>query len=111
MKSLKELSLDLPKDGEMCCSYPRARLEDRKIHRAGRCIVDIASVHGNCPSLINFNGLDLAHISQDLEFREWSSKVKAICYKDYQKRGGQKEMKKWAGTRWFKKRPEVPRLQ
>ena len=111
MKSLKEVTLELPKGGEMCCSYPRSRMDDRKIHRAGRCIVDIASVHGNCPNLVSFNGISIGHISQASEFGKWSSRVKAIFYKDYLKSGGKKEMKKWAGTRWFKKKRVFPRLQ
>ena len=111
MKSLKEVTLELTEDGERSCSYPRSKYDDRKIHRAGRCIVDIASVHGNCPNLVNFNGISIGHISQDLEFGKWSSKLKTIFHKDYLKSGGQKEMKKWAGTRWFKKKPVIFGLQ
>ena len=111
MKSLKEVTLELTEGGEMSCTYPRSKMEDRKIHRAGRCIVDLASVHGNCPNLVNFNGIRIGHISQALEFGKWSSRVKAIFHKDYLKKGGKKEMKKWASTRWFKKKPVIPELQ
>ena len=108
MKSLKELTLELTEWGLFSCSYPRSRYDDRKIHRAGRCVVDIASVYGNCPSLVNFNGLNIGHVPQSLEFNKWSNRVKKIAYQDYLSSGGKKEMKKWAGTRWFKKKPEIP---
>ena len=86
-------------------------MDDRKIHRAGRGIVDITSVYRNCPSLLNFNGLDIGHISQSLEFNKWINRVKNIAYQDYLSSGGEKEMKKWAATRWFKIKPQIPRLQ
>lgn len=111
MKSLKEVTLKLSEGGERCCSFLRSRMDDRKIHRAGRCIVDITSVYRNCPSLLNFNGLDIGHISQSLEFNKWINRVKNIAYQDYLSSGGEKEMKKWAATRWFKKKPQIPRLQ
>ena len=111
MKSLKEVTLKLTEGGERCCSYPGSRGDDRKIHRVGRCIVDLASVHGNCPSLLNFNGLAIGNIPQSLEFSKWSGKVKTIAYKDYVSSGGEKKMRKWAGTRWFNKKPVIPGLQ
>ena len=35
-------------------------------------------------------------------------RLKLIAYKDYVRSGGEKEMKKWAATRWFKKKPLTP---
>ena len=111
MKSLKEVTLGLNKGGKWCCSFPRARYDDRELHRLGRCIIDVASIHGNCPSLVTFNGIRIGHISQALEFGKWSSRLKTIFHKDYLKSGGEREMKKWARTRWFKKKPVIPGLQ
>ena len=74
MKSLKEVTLKLPETGPGPCSYPRSRHDDRKIHRVGRCLVDIASVHGNCPALTNFNGLPIGRVPQSLEFSKWSAR-------------------------------------
>ena len=111
MTSLKEVTLDLTEDGKFSCSYPRARYDDREIHRAGRCIIDITPVLGNCPSLVKFNGINIGHVSQSLEFGKWSGKLKTIFYKDYLKNGGQKDMKKWAVNRWVKKKPVIPGLQ
>ena len=74
MKSLKEVTLKLPETGGRPCTYPRSRWDDKKIHRAGRCVVDITSVHGNCPELTSFNGLPIGGVPQSLEFNKWSSR-------------------------------------
>ena len=61
--------------------------------------------------LVKFNGINIGHVAQSLEFSKWSNRVKTIFHKDYLKNGGQKDMKKWAVTRWVKKKPVIPGLQ
>lgn len=86
MKNLKEVQ----------CSHA-----DDVTYRAGLCIVNIGALHGNCPDLTNYNGLQLGKMSPD--FATWNSKIKSIFYDFYVISGGQMEFKEWA-----KKNPTVP---
>ena len=100
MKKLKKVTLRLPVD---VCSYPRSRISDRQLHRNGLCVVHLGALHGSCPQLTVFNGLQLG--SMATSFSQWNSKISKIFYDQYILLGGEMEFKTWAKRRWFKKKP------
>ena len=106
MKNLRQVTLELREPGESCCSFPKSRKTDRDLHRLGLCIIHLGALHGHCPNLVKFNGIKLEGMNKT--FTQWNTKVKKLFFEDYIRRGGQLEFKAWAGTRWFKKQPQVP---
>ena len=111
MKNLKEVTLKMTEvtgpSGE-CCTYQGSRRDDRKIHRAGLCILNIGALYGFCDNLQRYNGIYIGDISKSLKFPQWSAKVKKLFYAEYVRAGGQKELRDWARRRWFSKQPPVP---
>jgi len=108
MKNLKEVTLKLKvtEPGQPSCSFPRSRKNDRDLHRAGKCIIHLGALHGHCPSLVKFNGIQLGGMSKS--FSDWNTKVRRLFYDDYISEGGELQFKAWAGSRWFKEPAVIP---
>ena len=116
MKNLQELELKMPAaviaDGD-CCSYYKSKVDDRKMHRTGLCVVHIGSVFDNCPKLQKFMGIDLDSIKgkkakEEMTFNKWNFRMKRLFFDHYTKEGGTKEFKAWTKSRWFNKKPVIP---
>lgn len=116
MENLQELELKMPVAAEVdgdCCNFYKSKADDRKLHRAGLCVVNIGSVFENCPKLQNFMGIDLTSIKEkrskdELTFSKWNFRMKRLFYDHYTKQGGTKEFKQWSKSRWFNKKPIIP---
>ena len=111
MEKLTEVRLEMSEttgDSGDCCSYQGSRLDDRSLHRTGLCILHLGALHGHCPSLNIFNGIQIGQISQSLKFSKWNAAVKKLFYEDYVSSGGEKELKEWSSKRWFSRQPPVP---
>ena len=99
-------------DGD-CCNFYKSKADDRKLHRAGLCVVNIGSVFENCPKLQKFMGIDLTSIKDkrskdELTFSKWNFRMKRLFYDHYTQQGGTKEFKQWSKSRWFNKKPIIP---
>ena len=113
MKKLTEVSLEMSaatEDSGDCCSYQGSRLDDRRLHRTGLCILHLGALHGHCPRLEKFNGIHIGQFSKLQRFPKWNAAVKKLFYKDYVNSGGTKELKDWSRKRWFCRQPPVPRI-
>eukprot|EP00092_Neocalanus_flemingeri_P007518 GFUD01008115.1.p1 GENE.GFUD01008115.1~~GFUD01008115.1.p1 ORF type:complete len:290 (+),score=67.94 GFUD01008115.1:3-872(+) len=93
----------------LLCNYWKSRIDDRSLHRAGLCCVNIGSVYENCPNLERFMGVEIGSVSHKQSFNKWNTRVKKRFYDHYLQQGGYKEMKAWAKTRWFPRRPVLPK--
>jgi len=112
MKNLREVVLEMagPEDSGDCCSLTnhKTRLDDRKMHRTGLCIIHVGSLYKNCPKIQTFDGVEIGQISQrKLTFPKWNSKLRKIFYEDYTKKGGGKDFPSWSKSRWFSRMPSV----
>lgn len=116
MENLKELELNMTasqEEGGDCCSFFRAKVDDRKSHRPGLCIVNIGSVFENSPKLEKFMTFDLTSIKksdEDISFSKWNYRMKRMFFEDFTAQGGTLEFKEWSKLRWFSGRPSVPEL-
>ena len=90
------------------CIYWKSHADDRVLHRAGLCCVNMRAVFKNCPSMEMFMGVDVGNVDQKQTFKEWNSVMKEKFYKYYQNQGGSKEFEPWVKTRWFSKKFVVP---
>ena len=114
MKNLEEVTLEsrevpLLKDGRvLCCHNSMSKLKDRTIHRAGSCIVHLGALHGHCPSLLRYDGIELGKMSKS--FSLWNNKLKSLFYDEYITKGGERDFQTWVGAMWFKSQPKVPTL-
>ena len=127
MKNLTEVTIEMskPEGGSKdCCSYQGSRMDDRRIHRNGLCVINLGTLFGRCPRLENFNGINIGKIpmfptshqsTKDKDkgpvndFGKWSRKLKPLFHEEYLRNGGRfKEMKPWASKRWFFRQPSVP---
>eukprot|EP00092_Neocalanus_flemingeri_P015690 GFUD01016984.1.p1 GENE.GFUD01016984.1~~GFUD01016984.1.p1 ORF type:complete len:457 (-),score=113.51 GFUD01016984.1:76-1446(-) len=91
------------------CNYWKSRSDDRGLHRDGLCCVHIGSVYENCPNLERFMGVEIGSVSHNQSFNKWNTRIKKRFFDHYLQQGGSKEMKAWAKTRWFSRRPVVPK--
>ena len=103
MEKLKEVVVEL--NTTLPCTYWKCKANDRDLHRAGLCCVNIGSVYENCPNLERFMGVEVGMVSQKQPFDKWNTKIKKKFYKDYLNQGGSKNMKAWEKTRWSSRRP------
>ena len=112
MKNLKEVTLEFRErlittsHGQVRCHHSKNKPEDRKLHRDGMCIVHLGTLHGHCPNLARFNGVELGGMSKS--FSQWNNKMKELFYEDYINQGGEMDFKAWSVARWFKKPCKVP---
>eukprot|EP00092_Neocalanus_flemingeri_P008963 GFUD01009644.1.p1 GENE.GFUD01009644.1~~GFUD01009644.1.p1 ORF type:complete len:460 (+),score=96.16 GFUD01009644.1:81-1460(+) len=109
MERLKEVVVNLETSLlDNNCTYWKSRIDDRGLHRAGLCCVNIGAVYENCPNLERFMGVEVGMVSHKQTFNKWNIRMKKRFYDDYLQQGGSKEMKAWAKTRWFSRRPVLP---
>ena len=90
------------------CIYWNSKADDRVLHRAGLCCVNMGAVFENCPNMEKFMGVDVGNVDKEQAFKKWNSEMKKKFYKYYQNQGGSKEFEPWAKTSWFSKRLVVP---
>ena len=64
-------------------------------------------MYKNSPNMEMFIGINVGMIDQKQTFNKWNMEIKQIFYEYYQNKGGSKELKAWAKTRWFSKRSVV----
>ena len=110
MENLKELEVKLDTSQPDSCTYWRSKTDDRSLHRAGLCAVNIGALYENCPKMVKFMGLEVGSISQDMIFSKWNSRIKKKFYQHYLNQGGSKEFKAWSKTRWYARRPASSRV-
>merc|ERR1712240_592416 len=91
------------------CTYWKSKFDDRNMHRAGLCFLNIGTLYQNCPKVEKYMGVDVGSVSQDLLFNKWNSKIKKKFYQLYIDEGGDKEFKVWSKTRWYSRRPATTR--
>jgi len=104
MENLKEIEIN---PSSSSCTYWKSREDDRALHRAGLCCVNIGTLFQKCPKMERFMGVEVGSIPQTLTFSKWNSKVKKTFHQYYLNQGGTKEFKAWAKARWYSKRPLV----
>ena len=121
MKNLTKITMDMARsEGSKgdCCSYQGSKTDDRKIHRAGLCIINLGTLFSRCPQLKNFNGINIgkfpmsqmASTSQPATkdpFVQWIGKLKPLFHKDYVRSGGHLDTKSWSRKRWFSRQPSI----
>jgi len=91
------------------CTFWKSKTDDRQLHRAGLCCVNVGAVYENCPRVEKFMGVEVGMVSHKQTFTKWNTRMKKRFYEHYLDQGGSKEMKDWAKTRWFSKPPVVPK--
>jgi len=104
MKKLKEVVVQLD-----CCLPGQFHWEDFHLHRTGLCCVNIGSIYENCPNVERFMGVEVGSVSQKQPFAEGNKEIKKRFHVDYLHKGGTKEMQDWDKTRWFSRRPVLPK--
>merc|ERR1711970_966295 len=109
MENLKELEVKLDTSQPNCCTYWKSKTDDRSLHRAGLCAVNIGVLYENCPKIVKFMGVEVGSDSQDMIFNKWNSRIKKKFYQMYLDQGGTKELKAWSKTRWYARRPSSSR--
>lgn len=120
MERLREIEVHVnppAENNEDCCSYFKAKADDRKSHRTGLCVVNIGAAYELCPKLERFMGHNLAELplrakdksQSQLTFKIWNTRMKKYFYEDYSKSGGTLDSKAWSKTRWISKKPSIPR--
>jgi len=110
MENLKELEVKLYTSYPNSCTYWKSKVDDRNIHRAGLCAVNIGALYENCPKIEKFMGVEVGSISQDMIFSKWNSRIKKKFHQLYLAQGGTKEFKAWSKTRWYSRRPPSSRV-
>ena len=111
MEKLKEVTVKFDTtsiNNNIECIYWKSKVDDRVLHRAGLCCVNMGAVYENCPNLEKFMGVDVGNVDQQQTFKKWNFKMMKKFYQYYQNQGGSKEFKLWAKTRWFSKRCVLP---
>ena len=111
MERLKEVTVKFDTtsiNNNIECIYWKSKVDDRVLHRAGLCCVNMGAMYENCPNLEKFMGVDVGNVDQQQTFKKWNSKMKQKFFTYYQNQGGSKEFKPRAKTRWFSKRFVVP---
>ena len=111
MSNLKEVVVrPKPKSsnspGELC-TYWKSRREDRAIHRAGLCCVNLGATYANCPNLTRFMGIDVPFTPHDRMSVIWNLKLKKKFYKLYTAAGGSMNFKTWCILRWISKKSNL----
>ena len=86
------------------CTYWKSKSDDRVIHRAGLCCVNLGSTYANCPKLKQFMGLDVSSLNHSRASPLSNLKLKKRFYEMYVAAGGSMEFKSWCKTRWFSKK-------
>ena len=111
MSNLKEVVVrPKPKSsnspGELC-TYWKSKREDRAIHRAGLCCVNLGATYANCPNLTRFMGIDVPSTPHDRKSVIWNLKLKKKFYNLYTAAGGSMNFKTWCKLRWISKKSNL----
>jgi len=110
MENLKEIEVLLDSSHPNAnCTYWKSKFDDRTMHRAGLCCLNIGTLYQNCPRIEMYMGVDVGSVSQDLLFNKWNSRIKKKLYQLYIDQGGAKEFKVWSKTRWYSRKPATTR--
>ena len=109
MENLREVEVKLDTSQPNCCSYWKSKLDDRSLHRAGICSVNIGALYENCPKIEKFMGVEVGSVPQDMIFNKWNGRIKKKFYQYYLFQGGTKDFKAWSKTRWYSRRPATSR--
>jgi len=110
MENLREVIVKpKSKSGSSLCSFWKSKVDDRNMHRAGLCCVNIGSMISSCPKLVRFMGVEVESVmTKNHKFTVWNAKMKKAFYEFYSKSGGSLEFKIWCKRRWFAKQPCTP---
>jgi len=111
MDKLKEVEVRPDSVAPTSCTYWKSKQDDRTLHRAGLCCVNIGNLYKNCPKLEKFSGVDVGSIPQQPSFTKWNLRIKKKFYQLYLSQGGSMEFKPWAKARWFARKPVVQPVQ
>ena len=110
MENLKEVEVLLDSSHPNAnCTYWKSKFDDRNMHRAGLCCLNIGTLYQNCPKIKKYMGVDVGSVSQDLLFNKWNSRIKKKLFQLYIDKGGVKKFKVWSKTRWYSRRPATTR--
>ena len=107
MKNLKEVVVkpkSISNTSSDICTYWKIKREDRAIHRAGLCCVNLGDTLANCPKLVQFMGVDVSSTTLNYKSVIRNLKLKKKFYKLYSAAGGSMEFKTWCKTRWISKK-------
>jgi len=127
MKNLTDITMEMAgseAEGSKkdCCSYQGSKMDDRRIHRAGLCIINLGTLFARCPRLQNFNGVYIGDFpmfptprrkktkeaKEINHFSNWNAKMKPLFYEEYLCSGGWLDKKTWCSKRWFCRQPSIP---
>jgi len=86
------------------CTYWKNRSDDRVIHRAGLCCVNLSTTYGMCPKLKQFMGVDVSSSNHNHTSPLLNLNLKKRFYEMYIAAGGSREFKTWCKLRWFSKK-------
>jgi len=86
------------------CTYWNSRSDDRFIHRAGLCCVNLSTTYAMCPKLKQFMGVEVSSSNNNQTSPLLNLKLRKRFYEMYVAAGGTMEFKKWCKLRWFSKK-------
>jgi len=109
MENLREVEVKLDSSQPNCCTYWKSKLDDRNLHRAGLCSVNIGALYENCPKIEKFMGVEVGSVPQNMIFNKWNGRIKKKFHQFYLSQGGTKDFKAWSKTRWYSRRPAASR--
>ena len=109
MKNLREVIVEPKPESSSngfgkVCTYWKSRSDDRVIHRAGLCCVNLGTTYANCPKLKLFMGVDVSSLNHSQTSPLLNLKLKKRFYEMYIAAGGSKKFKSWCQMRWFSKK-------
>ena len=109
MKNLREVVVKPKSKSGSVCSFWKSKLDDRGMHRAGLCCVNIGSMFNTCPKLVRFMEVEVESVmNKNQKFTVWNAKMKKVFYEVYTKSGGSLDFKTWCKRRWFAKQTCIP---
>ena len=112
MENLREVVVKPKSKSGSVCTFWKSKVDDRDMHRAGLCCVNIGSMFQKCPKLVRFMDVEVASVMiKNQKFTVWNAKMKRLFYEFYTKSGGSMEFKTWCKRRWFSKQPSIPHVR
>jgi len=111
MKNLKEVIVKLnskasSSSNDKLCTYWKSKSDDRVIHRAGLCCVNLGTTYSNCPKLAQFMGVDVSSLNRNhgQPSAIWNIRLKRKFYNLYVAAGGSLKFRSWCKKRWISKK-------
>jgi len=112
MENLREVVVKPKSKFGSVCTFWKSKIDDRDMHRAGLCCVNIGSMFQKCSKLVRFMDVEVESVmTKNLKFTVWNAKMKRLFYEFYTKSGGSMEFKTWCKRRWFSKQPSIPHVR